>query len=237
MDNKYKNINFRKLRDELGPEFIQKMNEAQIKEDEHDCIGISEGLKKGICYICGKPLDYVDENNPCFHWLINPVIKKSLLKKLLYSGKGFFKLYGYLTWVANSDKPFANIDDTSEGNDRNKIFESTIRYKEFEWTFSLAKTDFEGHPGTNADYSHSHIQMRKNGNVIIKFNDYHIPFSDNDKLMIEMMNQDVMIRIPSYEAGLSIFSELDYDDVLQLMTRTESEDSAAFRTQTLIEIP
>lgn len=237
MDNKYKNINFRKLCDELGPEFIQKMNEAQIKEDEHDFNGISGGLKKGICYICGKPLDYVDENNPCFHWLINPVIKKSLLKKLLYSGKGFFKLYGYLTWVANSDKPFANIDDTSEGNDRNKIFESTIRYKEFEWTFSLAKTDFEGHPGTNADYSHFHIQMRKNGHVIIKFNDYHIPFSDNDKLMIEMMNQDVMIRIPSYEAGLSIFSELDYDDVLQLMTRTESEDSAAFRTQTLIEIP
>lgn len=179
----------------------------------------------------------MDENNPCFHWLINPVIKKKQLKKMLYSGKGLFRLYGYLAWVANSDKPFTNIDDTSEGNDCNKIFESTIRYKEFEWTFSLAKTDFEGHPGTNTDYSHFHIQMKKNGNVIIKFNDYHIPFSDNDKLMIEMMNQDVMIHIPSYEAGLSIFSELEYDEVLQLMTRADSENSAAFRTQTSIAIP
>lgn len=237
MDNQYKNIDFKELCNELGPEFIQKMNEAQIKEDERVFKGIRDGLKKGICYICGKPLDYVNENNSCFHWLINPIIKKKLLKRLLYSGIGFFRLYGYLTWVANSDKPFANIDDTSEGNDRNKIFESTIRYKEFEWTFSIAKTDSEGHPGTNTDYSHFHIQMKKNGNVIIKFSDYHIPFSDDDKLRIEMMNQDVMIHIPSYEAGMNIFSELDNDEVLPLMTRAESENSAAFRTQTLIKIP
>lgn len=237
MDNQYKNINFKELCNELGSEFIQKMNETQIKEDEHDFNGIKDGLKKGICYICGKPLDYVDENNPCFHWLINPIVKKKLLIKLLYSGKGLLRLYGYLTWVANSDKPFANIDDTSEGNDCNKIFETTIRYKEFEWTFSLAKTDFEGHPGTNSDYSHFHIQMKKNGKVIIKFNDCHIPFSDHDKLMIEMMNQDVMTYIPSYEAGLNIFSELGYDEVLQFMTRADSENSASFRTQTLIEIP
>lgn len=52
-----------------------------------------------------------------------------------------------------------------------------------------------------------------------------------------MMNQDVMTYIPSYEAGLNIFSELDYDEVLQLMTRPDSENSAAFRTQTLIIIP
>ena len=237
MYNQYKNINFKELCNELESEFIQKMNETQIKEDEHDFNGIKEGLKKGICYICGEPLDYVDENNPCFHWLINPIIKKKLLIKLLYSGKGLLRLYGYLTWVANSDKPFVNIDDTSEGNDCNKIFETTIRYKEFEWTFSLAKTDFEGHSGTNSDYSHFHIQMKKNGKVIIKFNDCHIPFSDHDKLMIEMMNQHVMTYIPSYEAGLNIFSELDYDEVLQLMTRPDSENSAAFRTQTLIIIP
>lgn len=237
MDNEDKNINFKELFNQLEPEFIQKMNDAQIKEDEHDFNGIRDGLKKGICYICGQPLDYVDENDPCFHWLINPVIRKNLLKKLLYSGKGLFRLYGYLTWVANSEKPFANIDDTNEGNDRNKIFESTIRYKEFEWAFSLAKTDFEGHPGTKIDYSHFHFQMKKNGNVIIKFNDYHIPFSDNDKWMIEMMNQDVMTHIPSYEAGLSIFSELNRDEVLQLMTRAESKDSAPFRTQTLIKFP
>lgn len=237
MNNQYKNINFKKLCKELGTEFIQEMNEALIKEDEHDFNGIRDGLKKGICDICGKPLDYVDENNPCFHWLINPVIKKKLLKKLLYSGKGLWDLYGYLTWIANSDKPFVNIDDTSEGNDRNKIFESTIRYKEFEWTFSLAKTDFEGHPGTNFDYSHFHIQMKKNGNVIIKFKDYHIPFSDNDKLMIEMMNQGVMTHVPSYEAGMSFFSELNYDEILQLMHHADSENSATFRTQILIRIP
>lgn len=82
MDNQYKNINFKELCNELGPEFIQKMNEVQIKEDEQDFNGIRDGLKKGICYICGKPLDHVDENNPCFHWLINPV-KCSIYNQLL----------------------------------------------------------------------------------------------------------------------------------------------------------
>lgn len=92
MDNQYKNINFKELCNELGAEFIQKMNEVQIKEDEQDFNGIRDGLKKGICYICGKPLDHVDENNPCFHWLINPVIKKKQLKKMLYSGEGTEKV-------------------------------------------------------------------------------------------------------------------------------------------------
>lgn len=47
MDNQYKNINFKELCNELGSEFIQKMNETQIKEDEHDFNGIKDGLKKG----------------------------------------------------------------------------------------------------------------------------------------------------------------------------------------------
>lgn len=38
MDNQYKNINFKELCNELGPEFIQKMNEVQTKEDEQDLI-------------------------------------------------------------------------------------------------------------------------------------------------------------------------------------------------------
>lgn len=46
MDNQYKNINFKELCNELGPEFIQKMNEVQIKEDEQDFNGIRDGLKK-----------------------------------------------------------------------------------------------------------------------------------------------------------------------------------------------
>lgn len=47
MDNQYKNINFKELCNELGPEFIQKMNEVQTKEDEQDFNSIRDGLKKG----------------------------------------------------------------------------------------------------------------------------------------------------------------------------------------------
>lgn len=34
---------------------------------------------------------------------------------VLNSGRGLFHLYGYLTWAANSEYPFVNIDNTDNG--------------------------------------------------------------------------------------------------------------------------
>lgn len=237
MENKFRHIDFKKSLQQLDPEFVQFMNDKQITEDEECFNALKEGLKNGTCSICGKPIDVIDADHPCFHWLINPSVKKKFLEKVLLNGYGLLRLYGYLTWVANSDKLFTNIDDTSNGVDLNKLFETTIRYKEFEWTFSLANSDFEGHERTNSDFPHFHFQMKKNGHVVIKFNDYHIPFSDNDLFQFEMIKQDAMAMMPSYHSGMNILNELPPEDICQLLTRSESEEQGAFRTHTEILIP
>ena len=237
MGNKYKHIDFKKSLQQFDTEFVQLMNEKQITEDEAYFNALKEELKNETCSICGKPIDVIDVDSPCFHWLINPSVKKKLLEKVLFNGYGLLRLYGYLTWVANSDKLFTNIDDTSNGVDLNKIFETTIRYKEFEWTFSLANSDFEGHKGTKSDFPHFHFQMKKCGHVVIKFNDYHIPFSDNDLFQFEMIKQEAMVITPGYQSGINILNELLPDDICQLLTRSESDEQGVFRTHTELMIP
>jgi len=175
---------------------------------------------------------YIDSSSPCFHWLLNPKAKKKQLAKVLNAGKGLLHLYGYLTWVANSVNPFVNIDDTADGIDVNKIFETTIKYKEFEWSFSLAQSDFEGHQGTKSDYPHFHFQMKKDGNTVIKFKDFHIPFSDNDFIQIGMMQQGVLDFIPGLEAGINALKDLTPQEFNSLLSRSNSKDTASFMTRT-----
>lgn len=237
MKNKYRHIDFKKTLNQFDPDLVQLMNEEQIALDEAYFNALKDGLKNGTCSICGKPIQFVDVDHPCFHWLINPTVKKKYLERVLHNDYGLLRLYGYLTWVANSDKLFMNIDDTNNGVDFNKIFETTIKYKEFEWTFSLANSDFEGHEGRDCDFPHFHFQMKKNGYVVIKFNDYHIPFSENDLIQFEMIHQDAMVIMPGYQSGINILKELPAEDLIQLLTRSESEEQGTFKTHTELLIP
>lgn len=237
MENKYNQIDYKNLFQQLDPELIRRFNEAQAERDAKDFQSLKENLEKGKCYLCGKSIDYIDSSSPCFHWLLNPKAKKKQLAKVLNSGKGLLHLYGYLTWVANSANPFVNIDDTPDGVDVNKIFETTIKYKEFEWAFSLAHSDFEGHQGTQSDYPHFHFQMKKNGNTVIKFNDFHIPFSDNDFNQIGMKQQGVLDFVPGLEAGINVLRDLPPQEFNSLLSRSNSDDGMSFRTRTVLCIP
>lgn len=237
MAHSWQNIDYKKLFEQLGPEVINKINEAQAIKDTADFFALKEGLSKGICYLCGKSIDQIDDSVPCFHWLINPKAKKKQLEKVLKAGRGLLHLYGYLTWVANSDRPFVNIDDTTNGVDFSKIFETTIKYKDFEWSFSLAHSDFEGHKGTKSDFPHFHFLMKKNGYTVIKFNDYHIPFSYNDLIQIEMHRQDVLALIPEFEAGIASLSHLPSQELNMLLERSTCDDAASFRTRTVLYVP
>lgn len=237
MENKFTHIDYKQLFQQLGSDFIKKINDAQIERDSKDFLSLKEQLEKGKYYLCGKSIDYIDESAPCFHWLINAKAKKKQLAKVLNAGKGLLHMYGYLTWVANSTNPFVNIDDTADGIDINKIFETTIKYKEFEWSFSLAHSDFEGHKGTKSDYPHFHLQMKKNGNVVIKFNDYHIPFSDNDIRQIEMKRQGVLEFIPGLEAGINALKKINPQEFNNLLSRSNSNEECSFRTRTVLCIP
>jgi hypothetical protein len=209
MPNRYSNIDFKRTFESLDEETIKTLTDSWNKQNEQSFKNLCEGLKNNTCYLCGKHID--DCSVPCFHWLLNPKIKKKELRKLFEKPISITKLYTYLTWVANSDTPFININDISADTLPNKMFEATIKYKDFEWSFSLGKTDY------NAEHygkSHYHLQAKKNGFVYIKYNDFHIECTPEDMLMIEMIRQDAVEYDAGFSAGLESLNSGNYPFVL-----------------------
>ena len=228
MPNRYSNIDFKKTFESLDEETIKTQTDAWNKQNEQDFKNLCEGLKNNTCYLCGKHID--DCSVPCFHWLLNPKIKKKELRKLFEKPISITKLYTYLTWVANSDTPFININDISADTLPNKMFEATIKYKDFEWSFSLGKTDY------NAEHygkSHYHLQAKKNGFVYIKYNDFHIECTPEDMLMIEMIRQGAVEFDEGFSAGLeSLISGNVPNELLQ--TTFSSDKKVFLPTRTFI---
>lgn len=202
MPHRFEHINWNKTIAQFGEDFLQKQHEHELEQNAVDFERLRSNLLKGVCCLCNKPIHYTDSSHPCFHWLINPDIDIKVLKKYLQTPISYFKLYTYLTWVANAENPLININDTDDFDSNKKIFEGTIRYKNIEWSFSLGKSDFEGHKSSKMGYmSHYHLQMKINGRTQIKYNDTHIPFTWEDLLYFELIKQGAMEVDPSFSAG------------------------------------
>ena len=94
---------------------------------------------------------------------------------------GYRSLSCYLRWVANEDAKALGINDLREEG-TGKFIEETIRYKQFEWSFSCSQNDYEGHKTNSPDLQkpHYHFQMRINRRSFIKYNDFHVPFTEHD---------------------------------------------------------
>lgn len=226
MPNRYGCVDFKKTFETLDSETIDFFTKLDYQQNEQDFQSLCDGLNKGICYLCGKALD--DCSEPCFHWLLNPKIKKKELRKLFEKPISIIKLYTYLTWVANSDTPLININDITADTLPNKMFEATIKYKDFEWSFSLGKTDY------NAEHygkSHYHLQAKKNSFVYIKYNDFHIECTPEDMLMIEMIRQGSVEFDYGYSGGLgSLISGNVPNELLQTTFSTDKKVFLPTRT-------
>ena len=92
----------------------------------------------------------------------------------------------FLRWIANTESFGTQINDWSDEIDQSKVFETTIKYKNYEWSFTCSVGDFVGHKssavGTNP---HFHFQMRINGISFIDYGDYHLRFTQRD---LEILN-------------------------------------------------
>ncbi len=187
-------------------------------------------------------MDTIDESRPCFHWFTYPKrIKKKYFKNYLKSPLSYFRLECYFRWLANTETPIGQINDLKDETSKTSFLESTIKYKNIEWAFSIGHTDKEGHAGSKAgEVPHYHLQMKVDGRVFLKFNDYHIQFPDEDLFTLEMMDQagDLLQLGHSFGEGIGI---IENEENLQLiddaMTIAEDETTAPFNRQTLIEAP
>ncbi len=84
-----------------------------------------------------------------------------------------------------------------------KLREVTIRYKDFEWSFSCVINDFNGHGSGSHQSPHYHFQMRQGPRSIIRYNDFHVLFSDDDvrEISAEIANPNIKLDW-SYGEGM-----------------------------------
>jgi hypothetical protein len=243
MGNPYKKYNLKKFMDSISPEEFEKQNLLQERENERVYAQFKKALESNKCFLCGGVLDEFNEDCPCYHWFLYPKgIRKKHFKNYLNNNQvSFFRLDCYLRWMANSEKPIGNINDLYEERAPGQYFQTTIRFKNLEWVFSVGKTDKEGHENSShGRFPHYHIQMKVDSRLFIKFNDFHIKFTDDDLFVLELAEQapDTFVLGHDYGQGINILEDSgNLEKLDKIMTVTEDESRASFYTQTFIEAP
>ena len=230
--------NSKQIFESLTKNEIQELNDKEQKIVEDSYKNFKEGFEKGICYLCGSPLKTFSVKKPCLHWLLRPNGVKKKHFDELYGTIGYFQMEAYARWVANLESPIININDLNVERRDGKIFETTIRYRHIEWSFSCSPSDLEGHKNAkDGAYPHFHFQMRLDKRPFINYSQNHIAFVKEDIWKLAMINQDeIPIGMNSmFGAGMdSIFSEENIESVLEISERTENEEEASFKFDTLV---
>ena len=218
---------------------FDEINKRNLEESKKENESFLDGLAKNHCYLCDLPLSTFNEDKICLHWLMRPNgLKKNLLNKLFKSGIGYFRINTYLRWLANTEVPFKNINDYSEKKDNSMLFEETIKYRQYEWSFSCCSQDYQGHKGGNSAFPHFHLQMTIDGKLFVKFSEYHIPFNNQDIFFIKS-NEVIPGRVrlgPYYGEGMNYaLNKMNLESLIDAMQTTTDEKNATFHLQTRLE--
>jgi hypothetical protein len=240
--NPYKKQDLKKFIESIPQDVVDEKTRLQDEENKRVYAEFINGLKNGTCFLCNEKMDKFVESKPCFHWFTYPIgIKKKFFKKYLENPIGFFQLDSYFRWLANTEKPIGNINDLKDETSKTSYLETTYKYKNIEWAFSIGHTDVEGHKNSAVgEIPHYHIQMKVDNRIFLKFNDYHIPFSDGDLFTIELFEQasDKVKMGHSFGHGMSILEDEEnleiFDDAMQI---TDDVENAPFNRQTMIQAP
>ncbi len=198
----------------------------------------TENLDKNLCYLCSFDFGFFSETSPCIHWLLRPVGFKKKYLYLVYEKYGYFQIQSYLRWLANSESPLKNINDLRDEMDEKKIIENTIKYKNYEWSFSCSEGDFKGHEGTYQGFMpHYHLQMKIDGKPFITFSDFHLPFNKNDFFYFDLQQGRIKNAKHSFGRGMGLqdFAEsMDPNTFLKNLDPADTTDGIV-KIQTLIE--
>lgn len=213
----------------------REVMEETIKEHEE----FYSSFSKGQCYLCKAPLKTFSSNKNCLHYQLRPNGFKKKHFTSIYNNFSFSQIQSHLRWVANSDRPFGNINDLEEEMTENRKFEITIKYKHLEWSFSCGTNDFAGHSGpAEAQKPHYHFQMRIDGKPFKNYSDFHIPFSDYDLFIFNVKenNPDKFVHKFSFGEGMQdALSDNIAEEIIDRSTPTENEDNPSFHIETFIQ--
>lgn len=239
-DRKTKFENFNKSLNEVPFEELVSRSKLENEKNEREFEDLKNALVRDHCSYCGNPLSHFSERKPCFHWFLWRA--KGLKKKhfgKLFGTKGYHQLEAYLRWVANTDVPITNINDIAAEKSSTKFIETTIRYRNLEWSFSCSHGDLEGHKNSHeGSVPHYHFQMKKDGNVVINFNGFHIPFNDYDEFCFAIQEGriDRLRAGRSHGAGMQdLLDNFSTEELADNLKYTNDEKNAQFETSILIE--
>lgn len=241
--NRYKNQDLKTYFNNLGEDYIAEKNRQQDEENKRVHVDFINNLKKGKCFLCGMNMNSFKDSVHCFHWFTYPKgIRKKHFEPYLKKTIGFFQLDSYFRWLANSEVFLTNINDLRDETSSTSYLESTFRYKNIEWSFSVGNTDLEGHAGAKVGAEpHFHIQMKVDNQIFLRFNDFHIPFSDQDLFMIELRKQignELLINQGSLNAGMSVLENEEFlEELDKEIIRADDSKTAPFNRQTIVIAP
>lgn len=217
----------------MSEEDRQKGNEAEFLRAQEEHNRFKDAYDNGNCYLCHKPLKSFSKKTPCIHWLLKPngFKKKDILS--IANNYGVYQIQSLLRWYANEEAYAKNINNLADEGTGTKIIELTIRYKNLEWSFSCADSDYLGHENSkHAKHPHYHFQMRIDKRPFIGFNDFHLPLSRFDVINMEAIKSkpDLISERNSFGEGMEeIFTEDVINEVLNSPTSGDSENEAPFK--------
>ena len=233
-----KGEDFAKFIASLSQSDITKGNQIQRQQAKREYKEFLEQFKIGNCYLCNKPLKSFSKKSPCAHWLLKPKGFKKNDLPAIAKFYGFSQLQSFLRWVANQDGFARNINDLPEEGSGSKLFEVTIKYKNLDWAFSCAESDYLGHATSqHAKYPHYHFQMRVDKRSFINYNDFHVPFSEMDIIEIEakrLLPNKIKQQHSFGEGMRDILNDETVEHIVRNSIPTKVRDKADFEIDTIV---
>ncbi|WP_316348923.1 hypothetical protein [Desulfuromonas acetoxidans] len=226
----------------LPEEEKRKGSLIEAQRAEEDWREFSACLERGVCSICYKPTKSFSVKNPCLHWLLKPKGFKKKHFKDIYAQFNYFRISAYVRWVAATEALGRNINDLKVEHSGKNIIDFTAKYKHLKWSFSCSESDFKGHPTAKmGNTPHYHMQMYVQNKPFIKYNDFHIPFHNEDLCNFELiLNHSDMIK-PSYGRGDGMEALLGSEERLEAIIDhsipLREEQEAAFHMSTIVMAP
>ena len=221
---------FNQYLNDIPLEELRTVSEAEAAQAEKDFNELKEALSRGMCSYCGHSLSHFSIKKPCFHWLLKPQGFKKKHFSLLYQKESFHQINAYLRWIANCEAPLRNINDLVQEKTSSKIIEETIRYKNFEWSFSCSHGDMQGHPNAHkGNMPHYHFQMTVDSKVIINYGGFHIPFDEYDNFCFAVKRGEFERLETGHvqSAGMqTMFDNLTPEELLDLMKKSPDDDES-----------
>jgi hypothetical protein len=224
------------------PALMRAMSEKEQKEGEESFERFKADFKRGLCMLCGKPLKSFAVGNPCIHWLLRPNGFKKKHFPLLFELNNYRVFSSYVRWVATIEAPLRNINDLVDEHGGQKLIDFTARYKHITWSFSCSESDFIGHQSSSVtNFPHYHFQMRMNGRPFINYNDFHIPFAEEDYFILETMRRDPDLIKIGYAGAEGMQAVMENEAALEAVVDgacpIESARNSTFRVSSLVCAP